>query len=563
MTNANGLLALALLLASAALCAGDGAPRLLKAEAFGAVGDGKTDDGPAIARMMAEAVKPGGPVRLQFGTGRTYYVKTSSDRYVFRFRKASQLTLDGGGSTFLLDPYLRFLSLTECRNATIRSLKVDFSPLPFAEGTVTGVNATARYLTVQLAPGFSSVPAGGPTGEDGEQAFYSMLWFDGAYGPLGLHYWTKRLQPGPQAGTVCVYAAPDFNAFDQIQPGKWRISLPVPGIADRFGPGACFDVAQNDTATFEDIELWSAPWMGFSVARNVGKLAFRRVSIRPKPGSGRLMSTWRDGFHVKGNSASLLWEDCIVSGMNDDAFNISTHSSAVDQVLSPTQLAVHQRFPLLPIPWRAGATLVAADEATHRLLGTARVTAVQTGPEPPLIQGLPAAPLATLTLDHPIAGLAPGAMIWDPGQCNPDTTLRRCRIEMSCRLQSPVHIEKCQVTALLWFYAESIEGGFPHDVTITDSVLKRGRGNPTLAVVFSGAPTGPNPAPDAWAGPRAVHDMLLKGNEIWGGFVLEGTERARLTGNRFLESGAQLSLKGNLDLTTEGNTDAAGEALPR
>jgi hypothetical protein len=232
-------------------------------------------------------------------------------------------------------------------------------------------------------------------------------------------------------------------------------------------------------------------------------------------------------------------------------------------VLSPTQIEVHQRFPLLPIPWRAGATLAATDDATARLLGSARIAAVQTGREPPPIQGQPAAPIATLTLDRPIVGLAPGVRVWDPGQCNPDTTLRRCRIEMSCRMQSPVHIEKCQVTALLWFYGEGIEGGFPHDVTITDSVLKRGRGNPTLGLIFSGAPTGEAPTKEAWSAPRAIHDILLEGNQIWGGFVLEGTEKARLTGNRFMEAGAQITLRGNVGMATEGNTDAAGKALAR
>jgi len=516
----------------------------LRAESFGAVGDGTTDDGPAIARMLSAAAAAEAPVTVEFQPARTYYAKTSSTRYLLNLSKVRDLTIDGARSTFILDPYIRFLSLTDSRNITLRGLNVDFRPLPFVDGTVAAVDAEARCLDVELPDG-AIPPVGGPTGEDGEQAFFSMLWYEGPYGSVSRHYWTQRIESGPTPGTGRVYAGPEFTAFGDIQPGVWRISLPVPGIAHRFGPGPCFRIEGNDTVMLEDIELWSAPWFGFEVSRNRGRIAFRRVNIRPRPDGGRLMSLWRDGFHVKGNSASLLWEDCVVEGMNDDAFNVSTHTGAVQRVLSETRIEVGQKFPLLPIPWQAGATLLAADEASRRLLGSAQVLEAQAGPTPPPIQGMPAAPSYTLTLDRRIEGLTPGTMVWDPAQCNPDTTLRRCRIGMSCRMQSPVRLEGCEVTALLWFYSEHVEGAFPSNVTVRDCILRRGRGNPTLAVVFSGAPSPEAGGLDAGLPPRAIHDVLLERNEVWGGLRIEGVERLTLRGNRYCEPGAEVTLRGN------------------
>ncbi len=551
-----------LLLAGAGCCAADPAPTVLHAQAFGAVGDGTTDDGPAIGRLLTAVAEAEGPVRLQFAEAKTYYVRTAAGRYVFPLEGRADLTLDGGGSTFLLDPYLRFVSLRDCSRVVVRKLNVDFSPLPFVDGTVIGVDALGRRLEVQVAEG-RRIPVGGPSGEDGEQAFFSMLWHQGPYGPLSRHYWTERIEPGDGADRAWVYAAEGFDGFEDVRVGEWRISFPVPGIAHRYGPGPCFAVADNDTITMEDVELWSAPWFGFEVARNRGSVTFRRVSIRPKPESGRLMSLWRDGFHVKGNSASLLWEDCTLAGMNDDAFNISTHSSVVQRVLSPTEIEVGQKFPLLPIPWHLGARLTAVDEPAGRLLGTARILSAQPGPEPEPIQGQPAAPLWTLTLETPIPGLGEGTMVWDAAQCNPDTTLRRCRIEMSCRMQSPVRLEDCDVRALLWFYCEHVEGGFPHHVRIERCVLRRGRGNPTHAVVISGGPSGDAASPQAGAAPRAIHDIVLSDNEVWGGLVVEGTEGAILTGNRLLESRAPLVLRGNHGPVLEGNTGPDGEMVSR
>jgi len=548
---------------SLGVAAGSGAqagPRTLRAEAFGVRGDGAADEGPAIRRMLAAAAEADGPVTLQFPRGGTFRVATGDERYVFRFAEARQITLDGGGGMFVLAPNLRFLSLTNSDDITVRRLSVDFDPLPFVDGIVAAIDPEARTLEVRLAQS-ASAPVGEPTGEDGEQAFFAMLWHDGPYGPLSRHCWVDRIEEGDTPGTACVHPAESFDAWDQVVPGAWRISLPVPGIAHRYGPGPCFAVADNESVTFEDVELWSAPWFGFSVSRNRGRVVFRRVNLRPKPGSERLMSLWRDGFHVKGNPGSLLWEDCEIAGMNDDAFNISTHASVVERVPAPTRIEVRQKFPLLPIPWRVGATLTAADEEARSLLGEARITGVEVGPTPPPIQGQPAAPLSTLQLETPVEGLRTGTLVWDAAQCNPDTTLRRCRIRASCRMQSPVRLEGCEVEALLWFYCEPIEGGFPHHVTLERCVLKRGRGNPTLAVVFAGAPAGEAASRVAGGPARAIHDITLRENEIWGGFVLTGVQRAVLVRNRFRERGAPITLHGNFEVITDGNTDPDGKPL--
>ena len=529
-----------------------GEAQVLRAEEFGVRGDGVSDDGPAIQRMMETAAKVGSPVCLKFRPEATIRVESAPERYVFRFHGASHVTIDGGGSTFLLGPRVRFLRLTQSSQVTIRNLNIDFDPLPFVDGTVSAVNANGRYVDVRLSAKAQKPPIGGPTKEDGEQAFFGMLWHEGAYGVLSRHYWTERIEPGPQPNTVRVFAGDRFKQFNDIEPERWRISLPVPGIAHRYGPGACLDLRDSDTVTMEDVELWSAPWFGFHVIRNRGNVAFRRVHIRPKPDTGRLTSTWRDGFHVKGNSGKLLWEDCVLSGMNDDAFNISTHASRVRKMLSPTELVVLQTFPLNPMPWHEGATLAAADFEARTLLGTARIVRAREWTTERKINGKPAASPVTLQIDRPIESLKPGLMVWEPESANPDTTLRRCRIEASCRLQTPVTLEACDVTALLWFYGERVEGPFPSNVVIRDCLLRRGRGNPRLAVSFAGRRPGQT-------GSSAIHDVIVERNRIWGDFSMIGVDGAHLEDNRFCEPGAAVRIEGCANVETKGNRDAHGE----
>ena len=450
----------------------------------------------------------------------------------------------------LASPPVRFLRLTGSRNVTFRDLNIDFEPLPFADGTVTGVNPRERFLDVRLASSVRASPVGGPTGQDGEQAFFSMLWHPGPYGAVGRHYWTERIERIGQPGTVRVHCSDRFKQFGDIKPGTWQISLPVAGIAHRYGPGGCLDIFDNDTVTFENVELWSAPWFGSRVMRNTGEVTFRRVHIRPKPDAGRLMSTWRDGFHVKGNSGTLLWEDCILRGMNDDAFNISTHCSLVREMVSPTEVVVLQAFPLDPMPWHEGATFSAARLETGVLLGTARIVKVTTSPQTRVIRGKPAATPVTLLLDRPIEDLAKGATVWEPQSSNAATTLRRCRIEQSCRLQTPVTLEDCDVTAFLWFHAERVEGPFPSHVTITDCRLRRGRGNGRLAVSFAGG----RPPKGAPAARRAIHDVAFKRNQVWGDFSMIGVDRVRFADNTFRETGAAVRIEQCTNVeTTDGD----------
>lgn len=521
------------------------------------MGDGRVDDGPAIARMLA-ALTPGERTVIRFEPGRTYYVRSALRRYVFSLHQQANLTIEGQGSEFDLDPWLRFIDLQKCRKVRIRGIRVDYRPPPFVEGTVSHRDRTRRTLTVRLDSEESARRAlGGPTRQDGEQAYFGMLWYPGPHAMASSHCWIATVEPTGNPYYVMVHPTDDFTDYDAVVPETWRMSLPVPGSAHRYGPGPCFRIRDCADVTLDHVELWSAPWMGFEVSRNSGEVTFRRVHVRPKPGTNRLMSTWRDGFHVKGNRGRLVWEDCYLAGMNDDAFNISTHSSSVLEVLAPHRLLVRQKFPLLYIPWHKGDRIVAADETSRRLLGSARVAEAEEGPSPAPIGGEETAPPVILTLDKPIPGLARAAMVWNADAANPRTVLRRCRIEQSCRLQSPITLEYCHVTGLLWFYAERVEGPYPGPVTVRDCTLELGRGNPTYCLVCSGGSDGAGQAMP----PRALHDFLLSGNTVAGGVLIEGVERLRVERNRFVNARDPLVVRGNSDVVWQANRGPSGESL--
>lgn len=506
------------------------------------------DDGPLVSGQR------------QFEPGRTYHVRTAGPSgYVFDFDGQDDITLDGRGATFVLAPELRLLRARGCRRLTVRNLSLDYDPLPAVEGTVVGRGDD--WLDVRLLEGYPRPPLEPAAGYRDQQAYFSMLWYPGPYGhPLGQHYWTAGLSE-PAAGLVRVRADRKFGLDAAFKPGETAISLPVHGSAHRHGPGAAVTLSDNEGVTCEHVNVWSAPWFAFAISGNRGSVNFRHVQIRPRPGTTRRTSSWRDGFHVKSNPGDLLFEDCWVEGTNDDAFNIATHGSWVERVLAADRVELRQIFPLGIAALRPGDTLLLYDASARRVLGRRTLTAVdgeQRTQGPP---GRPSSPLLTVTLDQPVEGLSRETLVWDETGANPQTVLRRCTVFNSCRFQSSVTLEECEFNGLCWCYPETIEGPIPRRVAATRCVFRRGRGNPRLALSVEATLAARAGHPQSATQP-AIDAVRLDGCQVWGDAAFGQVAELTLTGCEFREAAARVTGRGLGRVALEGNT-RLGQPLSR
>jgi hypothetical protein len=512
--------------ASELAASADSLPLVLKAVDFGLVGDGVTDDGPAIASMLAASSGTTGPVTFVFPDDQQIYVGTSPQRYIFPLSGYTCLTIDGGGSTFLLDSWLRFMKLEHSTDVRVHDLNIDFLPLPFVEGTIIDVDQGGQrvYVTPFDAP--NPPLTGGPTNEDGEQSFFALIWTQGPYSLLSKNWMVENIFT-QRDGTIVIESDEPDASVAALQPGEATISIPVPGIAHRLGPGALIEVFDNHHVAFERIEVWSAPWFVVRPFRNTGLVSFDIFHIRPKPGTNRICSSWRDGFHVKGNSGPLRWNNCHTEGMGDDPYNISTHTKRLVTVHEPTRIELRQAFPIQYMPFAAGYEVAAADRETGQVIGRAQVLAIETIPnaDPDF------APREILTLDQELVGLNTEHQIWQPAFANPDTVLTNCTILKSCRMQSNVIMENCVATTLLWFYSETIEGPGPESVIIRNSVLKRGRGNATKCLIVDGMSDFSQNDPL----PRRTASVMIENCQIYGKSEIIGCDTVTLSGNQYFE----------------------------
>lgn len=546
---------------------------IMNASDFGLVADGVTNDSPAIQRMLDAAVVKAADysITLQFPENRKIYAERSVGRHLFRLNGLSNFSIKGGDSVFLLHPDLRFLFASNCKNLSVTNLKVETSPNPTVEALVLSKNKDGSELTVRLDEPHRASELAGPTRQDGEQDFFAMMWLADKYTDSSFHYYVSGFESvktegkrSPDQIRVISRGGIPEEYLKRLVPGQTRISLPVAGIAHRHGPGAMIIIDRCHDVLIQDVEIWSAPWFAYQIFRNSGNLEFKRAHIRPEPRSGRITSIWRDGFHVKGNSGNLLFEDCILEGMNDDAFNVSTHTWKVSEVIAPDRFRIEQRFPLQFIPPTLGGSLQAISADGQLRLGQASIIEIIGIPDGDAVfypgegEQHPRAPTLEIVLEEPIDGLTKGTVVWDATNANPSVVIRNCRIRNSCRFQSPVVLEYCDIAAFLWFYGDELEGPMPSGSIVRHNILKQGRGNSELALSFLGE-LHTDPRADSRTVPSKrsefpLSDIVLEGNRIYGGLSIDRVYGVVLRRNVFPDGIDNTEIIDSFKVVKEGNS---------
>ena len=525
----------------------------LDALEFGLQADGVSDDGPAIRAMLEVAAATDAPLTLRFPKDKVIAVKTGTERYVFHLHRREQLTIDGNGCEFVLDPYLCFIDVFDCEQITVQDLQVDYSLQATAPGTVMALDEAAYTVDVQLDWPDYAARLGGPTDKDGEQAFFGMLLLDAPYEVKKVKHFYVFGSEDLGNGRVRIQsdAAHVKGLRKSLELGETRIGLPVPGLAHRHGPGALCRIDYSGDILFQNVEIWTAPWFSFQLFRNRGDVTMQQVHVRPRPGSGKVLSSCRDAYHAKGNRGQLLFEDCILSGLGDDAFNISTHCSRIRKIHTSTDIEIRQQFPIQYIPFEVGDTLVVMNGANNEIVAERRIlaieeTAVKTADREAAsydTQFSGNAPVVRLRLDAPIEGMQVGQVAFDRQSSNPINIIRGCSMDRSSRFQANVELEKCRIEAFTWFYGDQIEGPGPETVSVRDCEVR-------ARMTFNG-----------WGGSKVLADyepqtdsamlkaVTLDGNELWGPVTIQKALEVKLSGNRFpSKDGKQLKVQSSANV---------------
>ena len=326
-------------------------PRQFSVRDFGARGDGKTDDGPAIRRALEAAAAAKTPARLLFPAG-IYRIVPETDwpercswrnrlsggfsswnadtlkKAHLRLLSPENLTLEGEAErTRLLftDPALCGIRILGGYHTTLRNLTLDYETPPFTQGRIIAADPDRTRLDVEIDEGFPS-----PLAPNLLEAPSRRLT------PLSPE--TRSYLPGTfPLGKVEPLGGRKFRVeLGSFHPGTARTGL-QPGnpvvITGRYDT-RCANAISSISSKFDDFErvtIHSSPswsWHLLSCAP-----ILRSCRVEPEPGTSRLISTNGDGlmFAALGRIGPYL-ENCTFSSMEDDGINLAASTIALAAV---------------------------------------------------------------------------------------------------------------------------------------------------------------------------------------------------------------------------------------
>lgn len=360
---------------------------------FGATGDGKTDDAPAVRRALAAAIQAGSGSKLVFER-KTYRFARQPGGAILEIENAAGITLEGNGAEIIGSPWNGFLSVRNSRNITMRGFVLDCDPTSFTQGDIVEVNPEKGSFLLKVHQAYANPLELGKTLN---KEAWDRVGFT-------INAKERRLKPGP------IDFIADITEVDRPQ-RLLRINLEAENFThiatgDRFviglvhgASGPLIEVNKSADIQLEDYTIHSGKFgMNHIFSDNDGRVHVKGARIAFRAGSSHLITSIKDGFHVKHNHIGPIIEGCTLEGMMDDSINISVCPYWVRQDLGGNRYLIAE----LGFSPRTGDRLMAYTPVPGTVTQPLKVLAVEPT-QPP--KGLGGA-WNIITLDQPIPGLA-------------------------------------------------------------------------------------------------------------------------------------------------------------
>ena len=358
---------------------------VLHVQDFGAVGDGKTDDGPALRKLFEKASALNRPAKIVFEENGTYYLGKEENHPIgsLFLDRASDLIVDGNNSLLLVDPNRRPIELYRCKNVTIRNFQIDYSPLPYTQGRIMKIDNLNGYLEFKADEGYpqpyvrdDSYYVDGRVSDcttiNGENLkFYQGHSRISGVKDLGgkTYAVTYRMHRQDKARIGDYFV---MKVWSPEMEGIYNSSLKPSEFGEHYVTNyANIQVNHSESVTIENIISYASPQMTVC-ARSCPDLVIRRLIITRRP--GRVLAGCSDGIHLKGNERQPLIENCYIEGTLDDAIHIKISGDKVEEVASARKLRVSHMDTRDNTNLGIGKTVMVFDPEENRQLAMAVIT---------------------------------------------------------------------------------------------------------------------------------------------------------------------------------------------
>ena len=302
--------------------------RVLHVRDFGARPDDGANDLSAIQSALDAVVDNGQPTELVFAAGRYTLAPEAGTRSLLVLRNARGVVVEGNGAELIVqNPQSGLFRIDSSRQVVIRNFSVDWRPLPFTQGTITGKDDGKGTVDVELAVGY-------PLLDEPHFRSAPVRWalLKDPASPVS----PKRAAPNciPVRDWQCVRGRTYRIALGWMT--KYAdIGAPYVQLARAGGPVVF--IYESHSITLEGITVYTGPGANYV---GVASSAVSILRCRTAPRPGRWHSTCADGVLITGGRVGPFIEHCLFEGLGDDAVNLNAKGMTCQRQLSALALVV-------------------------------------------------------------------------------------------------------------------------------------------------------------------------------------------------------------------------------
>ncbi len=482
---------------------------------FGAVGDGITDDGPALARAFS-SIENGGILKL--APNKQYFIdcKSGTPSY-FILDHYKNAYIDGQGSTLLFTRGNTPFLLQNCENVTFQNLKLDYNEATYFQGQVIAKNIASGSIDVLLENGYIAAPVGTGSKVSGGGGLHGMIFETDTKdrritGGVLDHFKASQIEECAPDTFRFTFSESYLDQLNGIQIGDTITyglgkNIPSPaGDSGKLASGSIL-VTRSSQIAFKNISLYRSLIMGFIIYDNIGDIYLDGVRIERKPGTSAMLSTSSDGIHAKNNRAGIHITGSYIEACGDDLISISTKDEQIRNKINDTTFTLQStEISYYFYDICIGDTLLFVNRSTGQIYGTASVTDVTENASARTHQ---------VVIDQPIPGVSDQSQ-WDNiyvmnlSACSQGTNISNNTLVPVFRHAMLLRLNDSSVSGNIIHAKggaigirvqdEGTTGPFSDRVTIQDNIIS----NTTLSGMALGKTVG-----------TAAQNIVADGNEIY------------------------------------------------